>query len=423
MVLFGGEKSSDYYLADTSILLFGKLLLLLFCTTGDKFFVCTECDGKAVNSGWILIDHADHTQIGEAHHSTKQSLVLTLQERNEEQNATIREVEARVQEADVAITNMQRRLREAEERAEISEQRALNSARDAEASERRAVNLEIEARQTAERIAELERRVDEYQIQIQQARTHWVVKREEILFTGQKIGRGGWATVSIAKFRGVNVAAKSIHHEIISSYNRRLFRREMGVAARIRHPNLVQFIGATQEGPLVILTELFPTSLRKELEREDHCYMSPPMVASIGLDVARALNYLHLTQPDPLIHRDISSANVLLEPRPNGCWRAKVGDYGTVKLLQELNTVCPGNFIYAAPEATDPTKQSPAMDIFSFGVLLVEMLTGELPPLEERQELVTSIRHPHMLALVQRCLDRERERRPSATAIITQLET
>ena len=247
-----------------------------------------------------MIDHADHTQIGEARHFTSQSLVLTLQERNEEQNATIRELEARIQEADATTRNTQRRLRETEERAENSEQRALDLARDAEASERRAADLEIEAQQTAERIAELERSVSEYQVQIQQARAHWVVEREEILFTGQEIGRGGWATVSIAKFRDVNVAAKSIHHEIVFSHNRRLFRREMEMAARIRHPNLVQFIGTTREGPLVILTELFPTSLRKELEREDFCYMSPPMVASIGLDVTRALNYLHLTQPDIL---------------------------------------------------------------------------------------------------------------------------
>lgn len=137
------------------------------------------------------------------------------------------------------------------------------------------------------------------------------MERAEIQITGHEIGRGGWATVSIATFRGVCVAAKSIHSYIISSHNRRLFKREMEMAARIRHPNLVQFIGATQEGELVILTELMPTSLRKELEREEYSYFAPPTVISIGLDVARALNYLHLMQPNPIIHRDISSANVL----------------------------------------------------------------------------------------------------------------
>ena len=112
--------------------------------------------------------------------------------------------------------------------------------------------------------------------------------------------------------------------------------------------------------------------------------MAPIVVSSIGLAVARALNYLHQMQPDPIIHRDISSANVLLEPLPMSCWRAKVTDYGSVNLQQQLETVGPGNPTYAAPEANDPCLQSPKMDIFSFGILLIEMLTGQLPPSDER---------------------------------------
>ena len=91
--------------------------------------------------------------------------------------------------------------------------------------------------------------------------THWK-GNGEINLIGPELGRGGWATVSIAMFRGVHVAAKSIHRQIISLHNIQLFRREMNVAARIRHPNLVQFIGATSEGEMVILIELMPTSLR-----------------------------------------------------------------------------------------------------------------------------------------------------------------
>ena len=318
-------------------------------------------------------------------------------------------------EAIAAMEESSRRLAEAERRQAEAAHRAAES-------ERRARGLEGTAEQAMERSVALERRVRECEEQLRRAGPHWVVDRAEIQLMGDEIGRGGWATVSIAKFRGVKVAAKSIHNHIISSHNRRLFKREMDMAARIRHPNLVQFIGATQEGPLVILMELIPTSLRRELEREEHSYLSPRTVTSIGLDVARGLNYLHLMQPDPIIHRDISSANVLLQPLPNGCWKAKVSDYGTVNLLQELQTICPGNPTYAAPEATDPTKQSPAMDIFSFGILLVEMLTGELPPVDERQELVACVRHPILLALVQRCLSEEGEQRPSALAIITELD-
>ena len=138
-----------------------------------------------------------------------------------------------------------------------------------------------------------------------------------------------------------------------------------------------------------------PTSLRKQLQND---YMPPRQVISIGLDVARALNYLHLMQPDPIIHRNISSTNVLLEPITCNKWRAKVSDYGSVNLLQQLQTECPGNPAYSAPEANKPRQQSPKMDIYSFGALLLEMLTGELPIREERGRLIHLIHHRPLLA-------------------------
>ena len=231
-------------------------------------------------------------------------------------------------------------------------------------------------REMEQRLVESERRLVEGEGKLRRLETQWVVERREIQLTDQELGRGAWATVSVAMFRGARVAAKCVHNQILSPHNIQLFKREMDMAARIRHPNLLLFIGATLEGEMVILTELMPTSLRRELQREYQ--MSPRLTISIGLDVARALNYLHLMQPHPLIHRDISSANVLLEPLPNGRWRAKVSDYGTVNLQGNLATVGPGSPCYAAPEANDPTQQSSKMDIFSFGALLMEMLSGEL---------------------------------------------
>jgi serine/threonine protein kinase len=221
-------------------------------------------------------------------------------------------------------------------------------------------------------VAEIKRQESEEKLQ--QLQTQWVVEREEIQLTDQELGRGAWATVCVAKFRGARVAAKCVHNQIVSPHNIQLFKREMEMATKIRHPNLLLFIGATLEGEMVILTEIMPTSLRKELERD---YMSVRPAVSISLDVLRALNYLHLMRPHPLIHRDISSANVLLDPLPNGCWRAKVSDYGTVNLQENLATIGPGSPCYAAPEANDPNQQSPKMDIFSFGALLMEILSGK----------------------------------------------
>ena len=275
------------------------------------------------------------------------------------------------------VEEAERRAREAEGGKELAETRQHEAERVAMARQQ---ELEEEARVCRDRAAQAERRLAlieqrsrEREEQLQRLETQWVVERREIQLTGPELGRGGWATVSVATFRGARVAAKCVHNAIISRHNVQLFRREMDMASRIRHPNLLQFIGATNVGEMVILTELMPTSLRRELEID---YFSSRVTISIGLDVARALNYLHLMQPHPLIHRDISSANVLLEPLPNGRWKAKVSDYGTVNLLQRLDTICPGNPSYAAPEANDPNQQSTKMDTFSFGALLLEMLTG-----------------------------------------------
>ena len=263
----------------------------------------------------------------------------------------------------------------------------------------------------------------ESEAKLQQLETQWVVEMSEIKLVGPELGRGGWATVSVATFRGVRVAAKCIHNQIVSSYNIKLFKREMDMAAKIRHPNLLQFIGATISGKMVILMELMPTSLRRELEsRQQHNLMPLQQVTSISGDVARALNYLHMMKPHPLIHRDVSSANVLLQPLPNDRWRAKLSDYGTVKLLQDLQTGCPGNPSYSAPEANDPTQQSPKMDIFSFGVLLLEMTAGEFPGSDERSRLLYKIVSHPLLPLIERCLSFERENRPPASDIITELD-
>ena len=250
--------------------------------------------------------------------------------------------------------------------------------------------------------------------------TQWIVEKEEIQVSRHELGRGGWAVVRIAEFRGTKVAAKCFYRELSSKYYEQMFAREMKMASRLRHPNLVQFIGATSlvQGEPIILTELMTTSLREVLKAGP---IEHPMIVSISLDVLRALNYLHLMEPDPLIHRDISSANVLLDPVPNGGWKAKVSDYGSVNLVQKLQTVGPGNPVYAAPESTIPQSQSPKMDIFSFGVLLVEMLTDQFPDEEHRRQLIASIDHRGFIAIIQQCLLEKRDNRPSAQELMSDL--
>ena len=313
--------------------------------------------------------------------------------RREAEERARREVEERVREAEERVREAEERVREAEERVREAEERVREAEERALASEERA----------------------------QQVERQWVVERREVHITEEVLGGGGWGEVKVAEFRGTRVAAKSLYQAIRTGYYRQLFIREMNMAARVRHPNLVQFIGACMVGGMVILTELLPTSLRKELEREDY-HMTPHHLISIGLDVARALSYLHQMQPDPIIHRDISSANVLLEPLANQQWRAKVTDYGSVNFQQQLRTVGPGSAVYASPEAGNPSLQSPMMDIFSFGVLLVEMCTAEFPEVSARRRQIASIRDREWVGLIRRCTHQSPNHRPSAAEIIAELQ-
>ena len=232
--------------------------------------------------------------------------------------------------------------------------------------------------------------------------------------TKEVIGNGGWGEVRVAKFRGLVVAAKCLYQVILSDYNLRQFNREMTIAAKLRHPNLLLFIGATREEEPVILTELMPTSLRRELERRE---LTRIHITSIGQDVACALCYLHQWKPYPIIHRDISSGNVLLELFPNG-WRAKVSGYGSANFMNAVTTARPGSPAYSAPESGLPSQHTPKMDIFSFGVLLVEMCLHRLPEPQRLEQQIRCIQWPAMMSIIRRCTNSSPADRHSSSDII-----
>ena len=341
----------------------------------------------------------------------------------EESDRRAEESDRRTEESDRIAAGLQRQVAESVQRAEESDRRA-------EASDQRIAELqtelEISAQESISRLqvvqkslAEKTRWLRECEDRLRSHDTHWIVRRGEIELTGPQLGVGGWATVTVANFRGAEVAVKRIHNQIVSRHNIQLFQREMNIAAMLRHPNLIQFLGATMEGEMMIVMELMSTSLRSQLQK--NVYFMPPLVKSISLDVARALTYLHQIQPDAVVHRDISSANVLLEQLPLSNWRAKVTDYSSVIIVRQVNTENPGSSVYSAPEASNPSLQSPKMDIFSFGALVLEMLTGCLPARDDRPGLLDKVFHDQQLDLIGRCLSERPEDRPSTNAIISEL--
>ena len=200
----------------------------------------------------------------------------------------------------------------------------------------------------------------------------WIIGRDEVILSEKSLGVGAWGKVYEGTFRGCQVAVKQIHDLILSHHNRRLFEREMSIASRCRHPHLLQFIGATNDdGSPLFITELLDTDLRNVLSQRA---LHHEEVVCIALDVAKALNYLHLKKPSPIIHRDISSSNVLLWRRDN-CWRAKLSDYGAANFMRQYMTSNPGASIYAAPES-QTSQQSPKVST-NYYTFQLPFITGK----------------------------------------------
>ena len=157
-----------------------------------------------------------------------------------------------------------------------------------------------------------------------------------------------------------------------------------------RHPNVVQYLGTYTDPDTrlpVLLMELCDESLTAFLERSPGP-LSYHIQVNICHDIALALVYLH---SNGLIHRDLTGNNVLMI----ASIRAKITDFGMSKLAtvnprMTALTLCPGNVLYMSPEALDETKSYTAkLDVFSFGVIVIQILTRQFPNPTDRFCLVS----------------------------------
>ena len=249
-----------------------------------------------------------------------------------------------------------------EREREIYQQRIRDSERTVSESEHRLRELQSAVAAAQEALAEY-RRLEP---------RDWIIRRDEVMLSEKNLGVGAWGKVYEGTFRGCQVAVKQIHDLILSPHNRRLFEREMSIASRCRHPHLLQFIGASNDdGSPLFITELLDTDLRNFLRQRS---LHHEEVVCIALDIAKGLNYLHLNRPFPIIHRDISSSNVLLWRRDN-CWRAKLSDYGAANFMRQHMTSNPGASIYAAPES-QTSQQSPKVST-NYYTFQLPFITGK----------------------------------------------
>ena len=240
------------------------------------------------------------------------------------------------------------------------------------------------------------------------------------------IGNGAWGEVFSATFRGKPVAIKYVYKDLLQIKGTvEMIKREIGIMAHIQHPNLVGFIGAVldkdvdskKDVPIIVL-ELLDMNLRVAYTTEN---LERATMLSIFCDVAYALHYLH-EQIDPIIHRDVSAPNVLLKKLPNQSFKAKVSDFGSANLAKQSKTAGAGAIIYTAPEmfpqediTVDPPKQTIKVDVFSYGIVLLEVVCEELPDIEKRSVLLRSCesKWKEVYEMIIRCTKKAARDRPT----------
>ena len=319
--------------------------------------------------------------------TNEQELTTTREQLSElqVQGELLREEQQRVTyEQELIMIKMREQLRELQRQGELStreQQRVTDDKKRAEVitmgqrlSTFTRPGCHVAPKQQRNRVLESQLRSRDQEIsqlrdQLREARqssarapsSDWVINRNEIqIDTEHELGRGTWGIVYRGKFHGCDVAVKEMYENIMSRETRRVFYREISMAAKCRHPCLLQFIGTTTDERPLFVSEIMECSLRerlypKQYNRDDD--FSPAEVPVISLDVARALNYLH-QKPKPILHHDISSGNVLLWRQDNH-WRAKVSDYGTANFVRQNTTNYAGAVIYCAPESMIEDRDRP----------------------------------------------------------------
>ncbi|KAJ3694917.1 hypothetical protein LUZ60_000294 [Juncus effusus] len=200
----------------------------------------------------------------------------------------------------------------------------------------------------------------------------------EDITLGERIGLGSFGEVYKGDWHGTEIAVKKFLHQDISSDALEEFRSEVRIMKRLRHPNVVLLMGAVTKVPnLSIITEFLPRGSLFRLIHRPNNQLDEKRRLRMALDVARGMNYLHNCTP-MVVHRDLKSPNLLVDKN----WVVKVCDFGLSRMKQNTflsSRSTAGTAEWMAPEVLRNEPSDEKCDVFSFGVILWELMTLQQP--------------------------------------------
>ncbi len=226
-----------------------------------------------------------------------------------------------------------------------------------------------------------------------------------------KLGSGGMSTVYLARDETLDrsVAVKVMHREMSEQEDQlERFRQEARAVAKLSHPNVVSVIDAGEDGghPYIVFEYVEGQTLKQRIKRDGA--LDPQDAIAYAIEVARGLAVAHGRN---LVHRDIKPQNVLIDAEG----RAKLTDFGISRQLEQDGMTATGRVLgttdYVAPEQAMGQKVDPRTDVYSLGVVLYEMLVGQVPFQAESQVGVAMKHVNEELPDVQR-------RRPEVSAAV-----
>ncbi|CAA7400099.1 unnamed protein product [Spirodela intermedia] len=256
----------------------------------------------------------------------------------------------------------------------------------------------------------------------------------EDLVIGEQIGQGSCGTVYHALWYGSDVAVKVFSKQEYSEDVINSFKQEVSLMKRLRHPNILLFMGSvTSPQRLCIITEFLPRGSLFRLLQRATTRLDWRRRVHMALDIARGVNYLHHCNP-PIFHRDLKSSNLLVDKN----WTVKVGDFGLSRLKHETyltSNTGKGTPQWMAPEVLRNEHADEKSDVYSYGVVLWELVTEKIPWdnlnsmqvigavgfMNQRLELPEDL-DPQWVSIISSCWHSEPNLRPTFQELIERLK-